>query len=389
MLFPLNGRALTLAGDDDTAFQTLSAQDTVNYWLGRNGCIESLFEQVGDARVYWPCKERTQVVFDPLVGVGHLWPREGDYTLNQFGVDATEIITRFFAGDESWAKKSVVDAGEGVFGGVSRSYRAFVPHAYDPAQAMPLVIALHGRPDNGTGLAYRLDMNRVAEEQGFIVAYPDGIDFGWNYTRGSALFPDNGVDDDAFMAALVDNLAVDLNIDRDRVYVAGFSNGGFMTMRLACLMPDVFAGFAVVGAGFQLNFVELCQEAAPVPMMFIHGTEDVSIPWAGEVTRDVRWLLSFPDTVGMWVDINHCDEDPVQTTLPQGGQSPETEVHRFVYTGCAEGSDLLAYAIVGGGHNLPGVPGRIVESIAGNVTMDIHAGEVIWEFLSQHRLDQT
>ena len=385
--YPLAGRTVTLAGGD-VSLEILDAQATIDYWVGHNECDLDTAQIVDDILVYDTCSGGTRVVFDPLAGVGHVWLRDGDYTLNQFGMDATEAIAGFFFGNADWVNLSVPDTSAEIFGDLTRSYRAYVPTTYDPQRLMPLVIALHGRPDNGTGFAYRLDMNRVAQQHGFIMAYPDGIDFGWNYVKGSPLFAQSSVDDDAFLEAMVDDLAVDLNIDRDRVYVTGFSNGGFMTMRLACVAPDLYAGFAIVGAGFQINFVDLCREATPVPMMFMHGTEDVSIPWAGMVTNEIRALLSFPDTVGMWVDVNRCDGDPVQAIFPQSGQSPETQVHRFNYTNCAEPGDLLVYAIVGGGHNLPGVPGRIIERIAGRVNMDIHAGEVIWEFLSEHSLSE-
>lgn len=383
--YRVNGRTLTLT-DGEVSLDILGAQATIDYWLTRNQCDTDGVTRAGDSLVYSDCADSTQVVFDSLTTVGHIWPREGDYILNQVGVDATAAIVSFFFGDdEGWDDLRVVNSEIELFGGLTRSFRAYVPPTYNPDQPMPLVIALHGRPDTGSGFAYRLDMNRVAQEHGFIIAYPDGIDNGWNYVRGSPFFAQNPVDDDAFIAAMVDDLALDLNIDRDRVYVTGFSNGGFMTMRLACLAPDLYAGFAVVGAGFQINFVDLCREATPVPMLFIHGTDDVSIPWAGMETNEIRTLLSFPDTVGMWVDINDCDVDPVQAIFPQSGRSPETQVRRFVYRDCDDESDLLVYAIVGGGHNLPGVPGRIVERIAGRVNMDIHAGEVIWDFFESTR----
>ena len=316
-----------------------------------------------------------------------MWLRSGPYTLNQIGVDMTDLVVGFFMHASNWAAAGIPTADNNLFGDRIRTYRTYVPPAYDPQQPSSLVIALHGRPDNGSGFAYRLDMNGVAKANDFIVAYPDGIDLGWNYTRNAPLFPDNPVDDDAFLAAMVDDLSVDLNIDRERVYVTGFSNGGFMTQRLACVAADDYAAFAVVGASFSQNFAALCSDSTPVPILFMHGTDDPSIPWDGAVVAGIQLFLSVPDTIAAWTLINNCENAPTETVLPQSGDSEGTEVHRFDFDGCSPDTDLVFYGIVGGGHNLPGVPGRIGPQIARQVNMDIHAGEVIWDFVSQFTLN--
>lgn len=370
-------------GRDFTVSSTLSLENTLNLWGGRNGCDMEAGQQVANVTLYSDCAAGSRLAYYEVEGGGGNWPRTGNYHLNQFGVDATEIVIGFFAGDEDWAA-----AQPEPFTGQARTYNAFVPSSYNPADRTPLVVVLHGRPDNGAGIAYISDMNTIAEREGFVAVYPDGLENEWNYTRAIPMFGNMDTADDAqFLSDMVDDLAQDLNIDRERVYVTGFSNGGFMTQRLACEARDQYAAFAVVGATAFLGMIELCEDKAPAPILFMHGTEDVSIPWEG-IPRSVGGemvYLAAPmlRTIEFWIAHNGCDVTYEETQLEPQGDSPETSVHLLEFDGCPENSALDFYAIFGGGHNWPGVPGRLREDIAGNVNMDIHASQVIWDFFSE------
>jgi polyhydroxybutyrate depolymerase len=269
-----------------------------------------------------------------------------------------------------------------------------VPSTYNPDQPTPLVVGLHGRFSNGASHASLTDTNEAAEEHGFIALYPDGLsygppgDYGWNYTRGAGPYPEQGVDDVAFILSLIDDIAIDLNIDRQRIYVDGMSNGGFMVHRLACDVPTVFAGFAsVAGSGFEgLETVCARSEHAPVPMLIIHGTQDNNVLWDGRSQniggRQFYGSIPIIRMLGFWAQYNGCSDEIDTQTLTQQGQSPETEVRIVNVLGCNEGSAVTLYAVVGGGHNWPGTPGRISSAVAGLVNDDIHATDVIWEFFS-------
>lgn len=271
--------------------------------------------------------------------------------------------------------------------GVERTYLLYVPPDYEPGTPWPVVIALHGRGDTGSGFAYRLDLNRVAREHGFIAAYPDGLNHEWNYAAGTRGWIGPDTDDVGFLAALVDALAAEWSVDRARVYVAGFSNGGFMAQRLACEAPDQYAAFAVVSAGYFPGFEQWCATSLPAPILFIHGTADWVVPWTG--TAQGQFVMSMPaeETVAYWAEHNGCSPEAVtHEAIPPSEPDAATNVHHFQIGGCAGGSEVVFYAIEGGGHNLPGVPGRIAPEIAGPVNMDIHAGEVVWDFFARHTL---
>lgn len=387
------GRVVDSSGDNPDVHQ-LSAKQTVSFWLERNGCDEDQVQIAIDsgAEVYGACDGGAAVAFYPLEGVGNNWPRAGDYVLNQFGLDLTEVAGRYFSTDlatpDDWfALVSQPPDLSNLYLNTPRTYLVYVPPSYDPEQPIPLVIALHGRPGTGGGIAYLYDMNWVARENGFVVVYPDGIENAWNYTRGVPNFWDPHVDDTEFFRLLVDDLARDLSIDFDRLYVTGFSNGGFMTQRVACEDPERYAAFAEGGSGMFPYFEQLCEDQPPVPMLVMHGTKDRSIPWNGIVQDGVVLSWSVPDTAIFWAMHDQCD--PKQTDysiIPSKSDEPTTLVYRYVFQGCAPGTEVLYYVIEGGGHNLPGTVDRLSADIADEVNMDIHAGQEIWTFFSQHSL---
>lgn len=393
--YPVDGLTTTLASDDDTRYNVLGVEDTLAFWLAQNGCDPETTVSLENSqvRLYDACDDGSTVAYLPVEGGGYGWPRVGDYTLNQVGIEITEVVASFVAGESDWAEGVVQAAPTVEVEGKNtpRSYHLYVPAIYDPEQPTPLVIQLHGRPDNGLGFAWRMDMKRVADEEGFIIVAPDGLDMEWKYYSGlSPSYPYNHIDDMAFLSTLVDDLALDLNIDRNRLYVVGFSNGGFFTQRLACERVDEFAAFASIGATMDFSFIKLCEDTAPAPILFMHGTEDPSIDWEGVywATADGRYVqasLSVPDTVSWWAQHNGCSGAYDYTPLPISGESPGTAVTRFDFLDCDQ--PVTFYMIEGGGHNIPGVPNRIVANIARRVTLDIHAGEELWAFFSAHALD--
>lgn len=379
-------RVSDVSGAGDT-LQILGVDDMLEYWAARNGCApedETLNEQ---ARLI-SC-DNSQIGYYEVERGSAFWMRQGDYELNQMGVDLTDkVLNFFFANDQAWAAEP-----DAITSRLARHYNVYVPASYDPAEPMPLVTVLHGRPGNGTGMAFITDMHLVAESQGFIVVYPDAINNEWNYVKDVPIFPSVLHDDSQFLASIVHDVAQNLNVDQSRAYLTGFSNGGFMTQRAACDVYDTYAAFAAVGATAFWGMSEECAASPPVPLLMMHGTADISIPWNG-VSRPLGGRLVYvatpmPATLEFWVMHNQCDTDFQDLeVLPQLGDSPETQVAIFSMTACADRGAFVFYSVEGGGHNWPGVPGRISEQIAGNVNLDINAGEVIWEFFSQFSLPE-
>lgn len=377
---------------DGSPYRVLGREAVTEFWRAHNACTEATLDEDEplSVQIYSGCEANSQLIVFPVGGGGHDWYRLGDYSLNQHDIDATDVVTRFFMGEDI-----VPDEPAEGYRGTPRSYLTYVPASYDADQPTPLVIALHGRPGNGGGYAFITDFNAVAEEEGFIVVYPDGMSREWNYIGDLWNIPGYSLaerDDISFLVTLIDDLSIDLNIDRSRVYLNGFSNGGFMTQRMACEVPDVFAAFAAIGSLFQPEFHDNgCDESLPTPILLMHGTDDISIPWSGLTmvngSQVIQTSLSAQETAAYWVVHNNCDTTAFEVTeLPEGGESPGTSVIRYDFYECPDGAPVAFWVIVGGGHNLPGVPGVISEEIAGNVNMDIHAARVMWAFFEQFTL---
>lgn len=248
-------------------------------------------------------------------------------------------------------------------------------------------------------MAYFTGMNTVAENNNFIVVYPDGIDNEWNAqfdlsARDVSLSGRRSTlpqDDVGFLKTLMDELAVDFNIDRSRLYLGGFSNGGFMTYRMACSAGDTFAAFAAVGGNMYTELGPLCRRSDPTAILIMNGTADPSVPYNGvlvpssdPVGDPTRISYGVLDTVSALARRNGCGASGTTTTFAERGESPGTSVTRFEARDCDPGADLVLYAINGGGHTWPGHP-RLAPEL-GATNMDMDAGEVIWDFFSEHTL---
>lgn len=367
-------------GRADLGTQAVLSHDELKaFWSERNGCGEA--ETLGDATEYTECAAPFTLYTPPHIG--HHWMRvHEDYHLNQFGLDMTALAWDYFSGQEL---DFAAEINPEVTGGEPRGYSLYVPASYDDSEATPVIVALHGRPGNGYEMAALSDLNPVADDEGFIAVYPHGIGQEWNYTRGNDSYTSNDMDDVQFLRWLVDDLSQDLTIDRSRVYVTGFSNGGFMTQRVACEAGDTFAAFAVIGATLFPDFPAVCEGTPVRPMLIMHGTADPSVPWQGFAERGIAVTYSIPETVTFWGERNGCSPDSVEITeLPK--EDDDTSVRHFVFSPCESGFPVEFYAIDGGGHTIPGVP-RLDEARFGPTASDIYAPQVIWDFVSQFTLD--
>jgi len=274
--------------------------------------------------------------------------------------------------------------------GIERSIHLYIPSSFSSSDSPALLIALHGRTGNGQRMADLTGFNARAEQHGFIVAYPDGIDRQWNYLHGLSGYRAKP-NDSEFILRFIELLKQRYPIDSGRIYLVGISNGGFMVQRLACYAPEVFAGFASVAAGGYAPMAVECKNSPPVNMLYLHGTADEKVPWQGLGIKDAdgnqqRVTMSILNSVKFWATRNRCGPDVNSKELPPGGESPGTHVKLFTSSGCGGKVQVVLVAIIGGGHNWPGRPDSIPPMIAGRVNMDIHASDVIWQFFSDKRV---
>lgn len=381
---------------DATGQPIFGVDDTLEHWSTRFNCTTEP-TSTGHIRLYDACDDDVQVAYVELTGARQNWLRKrDDWTLNQFDVDVSEIILQFADGADSWMTDEPI-----IVTSEARTYSFYVPQSYDETSETPVFVLLHGRFGNGAGTALYVGLNELAEEQGIIGVYPDGLnnvrtgaprDTGWNYLRDVSYFPDADTHNDTqFIKDVIEDLSQDLNIDRKRIYVAGISNGGLMVQRLACEAPEFFAGFAsVAGAGYG-GMEQICDDDVTVNMLVMHGTLDNNIQWNGNIQTmpdgtDFYLTLPIATLAEYWAQRMHCT-DSIREDVDIPESQDETGLMILWATECDNDAKLVVYAIVNGGHNWPGIDGGIPSQVAGLINLDVDATQIIWDFFAENALE--
>lgn len=266
-------------------------------------------------------------------------------------------------------------------GGRERSYLLYVPASVDWSRPVALVFVFHGGTGNARSAATMSDFSAVAEEHGFLVAYPNGtgllsedILLTWNGGDCCGYAQEKNVDDVGFVRAMIADLQPQVSVDPRRIYAAGMSNGAILSQRLACEAADVIAAIAPVAG--TLNFSP-CEPSRPVSVIEFHGTADENILYEGGYGPKSLTRVDFasvPETIGFWTAFDRCASPP--QTVSTG------DVRHDAWGDCAETTAVELYTIIGGGHAWPG--GRKGEPAAAQPTASISASELIWQFFAAH-----
>jgi polyhydroxybutyrate depolymerase len=265
-----------------------------------------------------------------------------------------------------------------VWDGLPRTDMVHVPASYSGSSAVPLVLDLHGFSSYASQERQVSGQLQQSDKRGFIAVWPEGIALSWNGYGCCAIAGLVQADDVGFLRAVIGTMKTSANIDATRVFVTGISNGGSMTMRMACEAADVVRAAASVS--FPLNASQ-CSPAKPIGVTEIAGTADATVPYNGGnflQLGTIGGLLSIPfaaqsaaASLAQWQAIDGCSNNMVQTSLP--GNS-----YAQFYSQCAGGSGVKVglVTITGGGHILyngyvgPGYNGD-------NAPIDV--SEYIWD----------
>lgn len=178
------------------------------------------------------------------------------------------------------ASRTPVQHGELTVDEESRTYRVFAPANLADNARPPLVIALHdafGSPDS---FQETTQLDDAATAGQFVVAYPETLEGTWNggFCCGRARAADQDVADVAFLTRLLDELEDSHDIDTDRVYATGSSNGAIMAYRLACEASERIVAVAALGGTM---VTDDCAPSQPVGILAVHGIEDGHVPYEG------------------------------------------------------------------------------------------------------------
>jgi polyhydroxybutyrate depolymerase len=250
----------------------------------------------------------------------------------------------------SWERRITVDE-------VERSYILHIPPGVDSARGAPLVFVFHGAGGEPAEIQYVTGFSDISDKSGFFIVYAHGLGRTWNAGICCGYAVENNLDEKAYIEQILKDVGTIINVDPNRIYATGFSNGGGMVYRLACEMADTFAAVAAVG-GTQM--VDTCQPSEPVSLMHIHGLEDTIAPYAGGGEFDFRPV---EETIDTWIQLNGCSGSPQVET--------DENVTHTRYSSCDAGTAVELHTVTAGGHSWPS---RYVWD----------ASQVIWDFFAAH-----
>jgi polyhydroxybutyrate depolymerase len=274
-----------------------------------------------------------------------------------------------------------------VTGGFLRKSLVHIPQNYDPSKPWPLLIAIHGAFSNASEMEEKSDFSNLADREGFIVLYPEGIGiFGylqhWNAGHCCGKAAKDGIDDIGFLNLLIDKAVQKFSADPKQIFMVGHSNGGMLAFRYAAEQGARLAGVAAVSAPInsaasdQKTFPTLPVPQAPLPVCIIHGVDDESVPFTGGTRpgeSDGRKYTAAADAVAYWRKSNGCS-DAVKERSWHG-----TRVKQSLWQNCTNDTSVVLYAIKKWGHAWPG-PKVSAMLDQQEKQLDFDAAQVIWNF---------
>ncbi len=311
-------------------------------------------------------------------------------------VDAASVA----ANPSSGCKAAVIKAGQTrvdtTSNGARRWYLRNLPPAYDGRTPLPVIVDLHGYAEGATVHTKMSALGPYGNSVGFITITPEGSGTSvpmWDTDLKGA--------DVAFIGNLLNEVDRTVCVDDRRVYVAGLSNGAFMTSAVACAYSNRIAAVAPV-AGIQN--IKGCAATRPVPVVTFHGTADPYVAYTGGLglkaldlpasngshkTLGQEGLAksalkgpSIPQIAAMWANRNRC------STRTASQHKIATDVTLLTWD-CPRDASVELYRITGGGHAWPGSTfSRAIANYVGKTTFSISANQIIWKFFLAHPLNQ-
>lgn len=231
-----------------------------------------------------------------------------------------------------------------------------VPESYSASEAHPLIILLHGYTSSGRSQDSYFQVSDLADDYGFLFAAPDGVrepsgdeNRFWNASDACCNFFGLEVDDSGYIRSIIDEMKQRYNVDENRVFLIGHSNGGFMSFRMAYEHSDAVAAIASLAGANHMEQREAPEN--PVHILQIHGTNDETIGYQGGDIQDNRYPSAL-QSVRRWASYNGCSQNGVGRELRDLEASlpgHESGVLKFE-VGCKPGGSAELWTIASGTH---------------------------------------
>ena len=251
--------------------------------------------------------------------------------------------------------------------GKSRDYILYIPDSYDGASTIPLVLNFHGFGESASEFMNKTDMRTVSESNTFILVYPQGSCLnGSSHWNACPTGGDNksNADDFGFVESIISEISSQYNLDLERVYAAGYSNGGMMAYGLANYKSDLIAAVASV-SGVMLDCIG--STSHPMPVVHLHGTSDKVIPFNGG-----NGWNSVQKTLDHWINFNNTTSTPAVSIDDSEGIT----IERYVYNEGNNSVSVEHYKYVGGNHVW-----------FSSTFRGLNTSELIWDFMSRYDIN--
>ena len=300
----------------------------------------------------------------------------------------------YAAGKEDSAK-NVEGVLDHVFvqGKLERTYKIHIPK--DRAENAPLLFVLHGMGMT-SDWTYAIGFNELADQHGYVVVYPQSLaktiylseflgmrDAAWlavtsvlRWNNENADDRYGGASDVDFLSELARHLQKKYQLNPAQTFVAGFSNGGYMSYTLMCQAGETFRGAGIVAGLMDGVNVDGCAPSGPKPLIHLHGTADSMVPIEGREAggKDNLPAPSAHDAVKYFAKLNN-------TTL-EAKVKVSANTTAYIYRPEDDGAESRFYRIEGFIHYWPGAPYVGDKQLVDN--SGVNATELIWEFFSQY-----
>jgi polyhydroxybutyrate depolymerase len=248
---------------------------------------------------------------------------------------------------------------------------------------------MHGYTGSADSIMSYSGMNEVADEEGFVVVYPQGtVDQQGNafFNVGYEFHADASVDDLQFIRDLVAHLQDELTLNPDKVFATGMSNGADMSYLLACQASDIFRAVAPIAGVMMKETFDTCSPSRPLPIFEVHGTNDEVSLFNGDMENSGGWgpYPDLPATIAFWVELNGLTLKQ-SSNLPNSAANDTSHIVFDRYWSETQDNEVWFYRVVDGGHHWPGVQfdwwrNPMAWWYFRNANQDIDTSRVVWSF---------
>jgi polyhydroxybutyrate depolymerase len=270
--------------------------------------------------------------------------------------------------------KAVTTVNTFDINGKSRKYLLHLPA--NIKRKAPLVFVIHGYGDSAEGIRRFTKMDSISDKYGFAVCYPEATIGPDSLRSWNVGYSNYGTDDVGYISTLAVYLQKRYRLSIRNTFCTGMSNGGDMTIQMACLKPRLFRAVAPVVGCLMYWLKDSCKIKNIAPIFMINGTNDRITYWEGEKDYPAIGPNGYMGTRQMadfFIGLNECSRVKIDT-LPHLDKRDSTFVVREKHTGCKDNSQVWLYSVIGGGHDWPGSSGN----------KDFFASREIWFFFRQY-----